>query len=218
MRLLDLFCGAGGAAMGYYRAGFQVVGVDIQPQRHYPFEFHQADALEYLAEHGREFDVIHASPPCQAWSVETPMRYRNTHPRMIDVTQCALRLAGKPYVIENVPNARRELRSPLLLCGSMFGLQVWRHRYFEVNPECFSLLPPCDHSNVPVLITGTPRRQGYPRQDPPVTLRRNAMGIDWPMPTSGLDEAIPPAYTQFIGRQLLEVIEHPQGMLYGGTS
>ncbi len=205
--LLDTFCGAGGCTKGYQRAGFRVTGVDILPQKHYcGDDFFLGDAIEYIQQHGHEYDVIHASPPCQAWSVETPARYRGDHPKLIDATRHALLDAGKPFVIENVPNARHELRSSLFLCGSMFGLRVWRHRYFEINPECFCLLPPCDHSLVPVLVTGTPRRRGYPRQDPPVTLRRSAMGIDWPMTTRELDQAIPPTYTEFVGRQLLEVI------------
>jgi DNA (cytosine-5)-methyltransferase 1 len=202
IKLLDLFCGAGGTAMGYHRASFEVVGVDIAKQPRFPFEFHQADALTYLAEHWQEFDVIHASPPCQGYSVETPMAYRQNHPRTITKVRQALIVTGKPFVIENVPNAKSDMVNPVTLCGSMFGLRVWRHRCFEIVPELFFLLPPCDHSFVPVLVTGTPRRKGYPRVDPPVTLRREAMGIDWKMPVSGLDQAIPPAYTEYIGKLL----------------
>lgn len=203
MRLLDLFCGAGGAGMGYHLAGFEVVGVDIAPQPHYPFEFHQADAFAYAPEHWQEFDVIHASPPCQAYSVETAEAYKALHPRLIAPIRKLLRATGKPYVIENVMGARRQLHNPIMFCGSMFGLRVWRHRYFEIYPEShLFLLPPCDHSGVPVLVTGTPRRRGYPRKDAPADLRREAIGIDW-MVTRELDEAIPPAYTEFIGRHLL---------------
>ena len=208
MRLLDLFCGAGGAGMGYHRAGFEVVGVDIVNQPRYPFTFIQADALEYCATHGHEFDVIHASPPCQAWSKETAMQYRGNHPKLIEPTREALAATGKPFVIENVPGARHELRNPVMFCGSMFGLRVWRHRYFEFHPELFTLMPPCNHSFVPVLVTGTTRRKGCRRVDPPVALRRSAMGIDWPMRVAGLDEAIPPAYTEFIGRQLWQALEN----------
>lgn len=203
-KLLDLFCGAGGAGMGYHLAGFEVVGVDIKPQPRYPFEFHQADAFAYLAQYGHLFDAIHASPPCQGYSVETPMLYRHNHPRMIMAVRQALSAIGKPFVIENVPNAKSDMLNSVTLCGTMFGLQVWRHRCFEIVPELFTLLPTCDHSFAPVLVTGTPRRKGYPRRDPPVTLRRAAMGIDWNMTTRGLDEAIPPAYTRFIGEQLLQ--------------
>ena len=148
--------------MGYHRAGFEVVGVDIAKQPRFPFEFHQADALTYLAEHWQEFDVIHASPPCQGYSVETPMAYRQNHPRTITKVRQALIVTGKPFVIENVPNAKSDMVNPVTLCGSMFGLRVWRHRCFEIVPELFFLLPPCDHSFVPVLVTGTTRRKGYP--------------------------------------------------------
>lgn len=203
MRLLDLFCGAGGAAMGYHRAGFEVVGVDIKPQKHYPFEFHQADALEYCAEHGREFDAIHASPPCQRYSVSTPPSRKSGHPDLIGATREALEACGRTYAIENVTGARMLLRNPIVLCGTMFGLPIWRHRWFEVVPAATNLLPPCRHDGVPVLITGTTRRKGYKRADPPIAVRRWAMGIDW-MVTAELDEAIPPAYTEWIGRQLME--------------
>ena len=202
-KLLDLYCGDGGAGSGYYLAGFEVVGVDIAPKKHYPFEFHQADALTYLAEHWWEFDAIHASPPCQAWSKETAMQYRGNHPKLIEPTREALAATGKPFVIENVPGARHELRNPVMFCGSMFGLRVWRHRYFEFHPELFTLMPPCNHSFVPVLVTGTTRRKGCRRVDPPVALRRSAMGIDWPMRVAGLDEAIPPAFTEYVGNLLI---------------
>ena len=202
---LDLFCGAGGCSKGYDEAGFDMTGVDIKLQKHYPYRFVQADWAEYLAEHWREYDFIHASPPCQAWSCETPISYRDNHPRLIAPVREALLATGKPFVIENVKAARRELQNPVMLCGSMFGLQVWRHRYFEIVPECAFLLPPCDHSGVPVLVTGTPRRRGYPRVDPPVTVRRAAMGIDW-MPVRSLDEAIPPAYTRFIGSEIMAAL------------
>jgi len=187
--------------MGYHRAGFEVVGVDIAKQPHYPFEFHQADALGYLAEHWHEFDVIHASPPCQGYSEETRKEYRANHPDLIGAVREALESLGKPYIIENVDGARRLLQSPFVLCGTMFGLPIWRHRWFEVRPAVFDLLPPCNHSGIPVLITGTTRRKGYPRKDPPVALRRTAMETPW-MSIPELDEAIPPAYTEWIGRRI----------------
>lgn len=139
-RVLDLFCCAGGAAMGYHRAGFEVVGVDLAPQPNYPFEFIQADALEYVAEHGHEFDVRHASPPCQAFS-KTRTLHGNTHPELVEPTREALREVGGPYIIENVVGA--PLEDPLMLCGSEFGMQapdvdgtplkLLRHRLFESN-------------------------------------------------------------------------------------
>ena len=116
--------------MGYHRAGFEVVGVDIAPQPHYPFEFHQADALEYCVEHGREFDVIHASPPCQAYSV---LRFitKKDYPDYIPQTRIVLQNAGKPWIIENVIGA--PLQSTVMLCGAWFGLKVYRHRLFETS-------------------------------------------------------------------------------------
>ena len=126
--LLDLFCGAGGCSAGYVRAGFKVVGVDNKCQKNYPYEFIQADALEYVRSHGHEYDVIHASPPCQAYSCLTPARYKHNHADMIDETRDALEESKKPFVIENVSGARHKLKSPLMLCGSMFGLPIRRHR------------------------------------------------------------------------------------------
>jgi hypothetical protein len=128
VRLLDLFSGAGGAAVGYARAGFEVVGVDIEPQPNYPFEFHQADALEFCREHGHEFDAIHASPPCQAY---TPLRavHGKDYPDMLAATREALEATGLPWVIENVPGA--PINSGIFLCGTMFDLRVYRHRWFE---------------------------------------------------------------------------------------
>src|SRR3990167_5935443 len=116
--------------MGYHRAGFEVVGVDHLPQKHFPFEFHQDDALEYLAKHGREFDVIHASPPCQHYSAMQHIK-KNKHkwPDLVGPVREGLLVAGKPYVIENVVGA--PLRVDLMLCGTMFGLGIIRHRIFE---------------------------------------------------------------------------------------
>jgi len=226
VRLLDLFCGAGGAGMGYHRAGFEVVGVDIAPQPRYPFEFHQADALEYCAEHGHEFDVIHASPPCQfATRLRSLHAARHEYVNWIPQTREALRLTGLPFVIENVAGARVHLRSPVMLCGTMFGLRtgdadLWRHRLFEINGPLF-LVPSCQHRNRVIGIYG-----GHGRDRRVVTVvghtgekstrqatngfscaeRNEAMRIDW-MTQAELSQAIPPAYTEFIGRQLLQAIE-----------
>lgn len=206
-RLLDLFCGAGGAAMGYHRVGFDVAGVDIKPQPHYPFRFYQAEALEFCEKHGAEFDVIHASPPCQRYCEETPMAYRKNHPDLIAETREALQKTGKPFVIENVENARALLINPVMLCGSMFGLKVWRHRYFEIFPRPFILTPTCNHSELPVLITGTTRRsmKNGGRFEFTAQECRDASGLDW-MTRNEMDEAIPPAYTEFIGRELMKAI------------
>jgi DNA (cytosine-5)-methyltransferase 1 len=131
-RLLDLFCGAGGAGMGYFRAGFEVVGVDINLQKRYPFEFHQADALEYLQDHWQEFDAFHASPVCKQF---TKLRFihKREYPDFITPIRPLLVATGKPWVIENVPGA--PLINPIILCGTMFPeLRVYRHRAFETNP------------------------------------------------------------------------------------
>jgi DNA (cytosine-5)-methyltransferase 1 len=209
-RLLDLFSGAGGSAMGYHRAGFEVVGVDIASQKNYPFEFHQDDALEYLREHGHEFDAIHASPPCQAYSTFTPNSHKGSHPDLIEPTRELLREAGKPYVIENVKGARFLLVNPIVLCGSMFGLPIWRHRYFEIYPSGLLLVPPCRHDFKPILITdnGGPNANGWgkPRKRTPIDKKRAAAGIDW-MTNDEITEAIPPAYCEYIGKQLLNVIK-----------
>src|SRR3990167_3259097 len=130
-RLLDLFCGAGGSAVGYSRAGFDdIVGVDNRPMPRYPFTFVQADALEYVAEHGREFDAIHASPPCQGYSVmrNLPWLKAKEYPLLIEPTRELLEAFGKPWIIENVMGAK--LRAGWL-CGTMFDLPIFGHRYFE---------------------------------------------------------------------------------------
>jgi DNA (cytosine-5)-methyltransferase 1 len=211
MRLLDLFCGAGGCAVGYHRAGFEVVGVDLHPQKHYPFEFHQADALEYLAEHGAEFDVIHASPPCQRFCVGTPDR--SIHPDLIGVTREALIKSGKPYVIENVPAA--PLKISFMLCGSMFGLRstngtvIQRHRIFEA-PWFVGLTPTCNHeSGNTITVTGhgtTSGNRATLGRNVPVAEMQSAMGIDW-MNRDELSQAIPPAYTLWIGKRIMEAMK-----------
>jgi DNA (cytosine-5)-methyltransferase 1 len=209
MRLLDLFCGAGGDGMGYHRAGFEVVGVDIKPQPHYPFEFHQADALEYVREHGREFDAIHASPPCQAYSMMT--RDHSKHPDLYGPTRSALIETGLPWIIENVIAA--PYHSGVTLCGTMFGLGIWRHRNFETS---WLILMPmvCDHSGErPVTISqsnGTPEAKGivdykHARQAP-FSVGRRLMGMPWAETQSEIGLAIPTAYTEWIGRQLIAAL------------
>jgi hypothetical protein len=205
-RLLDLFCGAGGAAMGYHRAGFDVVGVDIEPQPHYPFEFIQADALDALDAllawqryaNIDAPDAIHASPPCQAWSRATAWTGdRATHPKLIDPVRELLREIGIPYVIENVQDARRDLEHPIRLCGSQFGLPVQSHRYFEIVPTPFVLMPPCHHQ-----ATDASRDHGAKQTE---SQFRAALGCEW-MTVLEARQAIPPAYTEWIGAQLLEVM------------
>jgi len=207
VKILDLFCCAGGAAMGYHRSGFEVTGVDIKPQKHYPFQFVQGDVFELMStpDFYKRFDVIHASPPCQAYSLLTGDYHRGNHPKLIPDVQKILKKTGKPYIIENVSGARRELIRPIKLCGSMFGLKIFRHRWFEIFPEFLIMTPPCNHNFIPVLISGTPNRKGHKRKEQPLKIKRKAIGIDW-MITKELDEAIPPAYTEFLGKQLISFL------------
>ena len=212
--LLDLFCGAGGAAMGYHRAGFDVIGVDIEPQPHYPFDFVQADAMTYP--YLTDFDAIHASPPCQAYSV-TASLHTTEYPQLIDAIRGRLTATGLPYVIENVVGA--PLHNWLQLCGSSFGLGVRRHRRFETSwPILFA--PPCAHylQPAPVDVTGTggPAARavhngggGIHRKPRNLAEARQVMGIDW-MTRPELAEAIPPAYTEHIGGLL-------RGAVVGGA-
>lgn len=230
-RLLDLFCGAGGAGMGYHQAGFEVVGVDLAPQKHYPFEFHKVDAFEYLAEHWQEFDAIHASPPCQKFTALKAMWNAREHPDLIESTRQRLKVTGLPYVIENVPGA--PLTDYIILCGSMFGLgckraELRRHRWFEVNPQML-LTPCCQHGWTTQTIGvyghsggwsnrvrsavigvygghGRDRRRRMNGQNFPTSARAEAMGIDW-MTGTELSQAIPPAYTRFIGEQLMKALQ-----------
>ena len=209
MRLLDLFCGAGGAAMGYHRAGFEdITGVDIVDQPNYPFVFERGDALEYVMEHGHEFDVIHASPPCQTYSV-TANLHENVYPDLLEPTRDILSSIGKPYVIENVPGA--PLENYLILCGTMFGLRVRRHRLFECHPPIYFAPYSCNHyfrtggdlriyQTVDALNNGkgiTVAGKSYE-----LTAGSIAMDIDW-MNKAELSQAIPPAYTEFIGRRIM---------------
>jgi DNA (cytosine-5)-methyltransferase 1 len=211
-KLLDLFCGAGGAGMGYHRAGFDVTGVDLAPQKRYPFTFIQGDALEYVAAHGHEFDAIHASPPCQAYCDLRALHPEREYPDLIADIRRALAATGRPYVIEN--NDRAPLRAPVLLCGTMFGLgtgdrELWRHRMFETTIGII-LTPQCAHRTRPKVVGvyggsgGHSRREGGP-QMALTHERREAMGIDW-MTRDELSQAIPPAYAEFIGRQLLAAV------------
>lgn len=215
-RLLDLFCKAGGAAAGYAAAGFEVVGVDIELQRSYPFEGYQGDALVFLERFGREFDAIHASPPCQAFSVMKDMPDAREHPRLIGPVRELLRVIGKPYVIENVVGARSELVDPVLLCGTMFGLsaagfELQRHRLFETS---FPLAAPggCRHELPVIGVYGGHVRcrsnrfwrggadfPGFDKKQ----LAMTAMGVSHPMTMVELSEAIPPQYTEFVGRRLM---------------
>lgn len=210
--LLDLFCGAGGAGMGYHRAGFDVVGVDINPQPNYPFSFIQDDALAMgLAAGG--FDAIHASPPCPRYTTLAKGTNGNEddHPDLVDATRELILKSGLPYVIENVPGA--PLRDPIMLCGEMFDLDVIRHRMFESNILLMSPEHPQHRGRVsgyrhggwfdgPYLaVYGDGGGKGS------VAQWQTAMGIHWTNNRKSIAAAIPPAYTEYIGTQLLQAIE-----------
>jgi len=219
-RLLDLFCGAGGAAMGYYRAGFEVVGVDIKPQKNYPFEFHQADAMTYALD---GFDAIHASPPCQGYSRlrHLPWLKGREYPLLIEPMRERLVAQSAPWVMENVEDAPL---AGLMLCGLSFGLPVYRHRLFETSAFMWSL----PHERHRAVIGHgrmiNDRRKGslnngsakgaWRSAQPIVTVAggqfrkadgERALCIDW-MSKDELSQAVPPAYTEYIGKQLLAAL------------
>lgn len=219
-RLLDAFCKAGGAGMGYHLGGYEVVGIDKEPQPNYPFSFVLGDAVEYIREHGAEYDAIHASPPCQKYSVLARSNYAKDYPDLVEPTRKALRAVGRPYVIENVPGA--PLESPVVLCGSMFGLDVRRHRLFESNVKIWQ--PVCFHEDQQVpkysiqvasyrgsrRVSGIVPVHGMGRQvwdlkdsaRPELDIWSEAMGIDW-MTREELSQAIPPLYTKWLAGFLL---------------
>lgn len=217
MRALDLFCCAGGASMGLYRAGLEVVGVDIEPQPNYPFEFIQADALTFDVS---GFDLVWASPPCQAF---TAYKRRKEHvaprPNLIPIVREKLKASGKPYIIENVEGARAELRDPVRLCGSMFGLDVRRHRLFETSFPVPQV--PCHHEwQTPRFAQATNRANlrrtveiGVWRI--PLKMQQRAMGIHW-MPLDKLSQAIPPAYSEWLAGHWYSSLADAESKLWLG--
>ncbi|MFI0513110.1 SAM-dependent methyltransferase [Streptomyces sp. WSLK1-5] len=199
--LLDLYCCQGGAAKGYGDAGFDVTGVDKDPQPRYPFRFVQADAIAFVLEHGVEFDFIHASPPCQHDSKCQRIQNRE-HPDLIAPTRAALEMTGRPWVIENVGDAVPKLRDPVMLCGTMFGLQTYRHRFLEAGGG-FTLPQPWHPAHTaPQAKMGRPVPPGHYGQFvgnfSGVDLARRVMGVPW-MNRDGIRECIPPAYAQWAG-------------------
>jgi hypothetical protein len=213
-RLLDLFCGAGGAGAGYSRAGFDIVGVDIAPQLDYPGVMVMADALDYVAENWRMFDAIHASPPCQASTALTKGTNKGReYAQLIPETRRLLKATGLPTVIENVQGS--DLRRDLTLCGEMFGLGVLRHRYFELDGG-FGAPQPA-HKPHRGRVRGW--RHGTYYDGPYVAVYGNgggkgsvaewqeAMGIDWTDDRKAIAEAIPPHFTEYIGRHLIAHLE-----------
>lgn len=206
-RLLDICCCQGGAARGYHDAGFDITGIDTEPQPNYPYTFIRGDGLKLLADPGfiRQFDAIHTSWPCQGYTNCQKIR-GNDHPKLIEPGRELLRATGLPYVQENVPGA--PLIDPVELCGAMFGLHTYRHRLFETN---WPLTAPAHPEHVhPTVKMGRPLREGdwyhavgnfsnvpYVRAD---------LGVPW-MTRDGIRECIPPAYTRFVGEQLMAVVE-----------
>jgi DNA (cytosine-5)-methyltransferase 1 len=221
VRLLDLYCKAGGASKGYADAGFEVVGIDIKKQKRYPFEFIQADCLEILQDldYLRTFDVIAASPPCQTHSRTKHLRDAQggttTKVDLIPQTREALIASGKPYVIENVPGA--PLIKPVQFCGSSFGLKVRRHRLFESNLELTGSVCKHKEQGKPIGVYGAMNdtAQGLDKTTGKYVIggstaktveeARQAMGIEW-MIWGELVEAIPPVYTHTIGKQLIDLL------------
>jgi DNA (cytosine-5)-methyltransferase 1 len=228
-KLLDLFCCQGGAGVGYQRAGFDVYGIDIDLQPNYPLSFQRGDALvtlDWLNAGGSldfhrkdgmverlalaDFAAAHASPPCQAYSTITPDP--DQHPRLIEPTRAGLIATGLPYVIENVAGARKELHHPAMLCGSSFGLGVRRHRFFESNVPM--LTPPCAHGTaVPIGVYGDHAERAVTPTRPNGTSRgvraatvaeasESLGGVEW-MTWHGMRECVPPAFTEYIGAQIL---------------
>lgn len=216
-RLLDLFCGAGGCAVGYERAGFEVVGVDVERQPNYPGRFYHGDALEVLERliagddpgwPAGEFDAIHASPPCPVHSSLNGWSGDSTSLDLIPQTRELLQATGLPYVIENVPGA--PLEGPVQLCGQALGLRVRRHRLFECS---FSVMvPQCQHPEPPVIVVGgsigrkvfDPRRKAIA---PSFEEALEVMETPWMKRRQEVVNAIPPRYTEHIGGYLMGEVE-----------
>jgi DNA (cytosine-5)-methyltransferase 1 len=206
--LLDLYCCAGGAGFGYEQAGFDVTGVDIEPQPKHRGKFIQADAIQYLKEHGHKYDVIHASPPCQAYSMAS-MQFRKAGKEYVDLIEATreeLMKIGKPYIIENVPGS--PLINPIELCGAMFGMRTYRHRLFESNIELE--VPPHPKHIAPNAKMGRPVKEGefiqYVGHFPGVKFVQEMTGLRW-LGQKELAQSIPPQYTKFIGEQIIKQLQ-----------
>jgi DNA (cytosine-5)-methyltransferase 1 len=204
-RLLDLFCGAGGCSVGYHRAGFDIVGVDNRPQPHYPFEFVQADAMTYPLD---GFDAIHASPPCQAYS-RALKHMAAEQPMLIDAIKTRLTENAAPWIIENVEGAPIPEQADLfgangtMLCGTAFGLRIYRHRLFETSfPLKGTVCSHTRHAMNPHSVQGRQRMYAEFGKSDPELIWRNEMGVEW-MGRHETREAIPPAYTEHIGQYLM---------------
>lgn len=201
--LLDAYCCQGGASAGYQAAGFCTTGIDIDEQPRYPWHFIRADAVAFIVEHGYRFAATHTSPPCQRYSACQRIQGR-PHPDLIGPTRAALELTGRPWVIENVEDARHELRSPITLCGQAFDLSTYRHRLFEASFP-IPVHPHLQHAATTVKMgralvpgdfyhaVGNFSGVGYVRDD---------LGVPW-MNRDGIRECIPPAFAEFVGSALL---------------
>lgn len=209
-RLLDLFCGQGGAGYGYHLAGFDVTGVDIRPITLHPLgtTFVHGDALEYLQAHGRDYDAIHASPPCRAYTNArhgAPVAYR--HPRLIEPVRTALKALGRPYVIENVPGA--PLQDPVVLCGAMFGLRTYRHRLLEASFDLAADVPAHPRHTARTARMGRAAGEGefhsLVGNFSGLEAAREVMGMWWAN-QDGIRQAVPPVYTRWVGERLLGVL------------
>lgn len=220
LRALDLFCGAGGASMGLFNAGYAVTGIDIKPQPNYPFWFIEWDAVAFPLE---GFDFVWASPPCQAHCALRHLMPHKHYECFIERTRDRLMAWGGPWVIENVPGA--PLRDTIQLCGSAFGLRVRRHRIFESNIELVGVACKHKEQSRPIDVSGTGGRRVNRRADDKggntnkprsISEAQEAMGIDW-MTRYELSQAIPPAYSQFIAQQLSSPPASPAGKTQKGS-
>lgn len=202
MKGLDLFCCAGGSSMGFYRAGFEMTGVDVAPQPNYPFRFVQADALEYVKEHAHEYDLVAASPPCQAHT-GVPNR-RDDHHDVLAETRELLKATGLPWVLENVPGA--PMPDAFLLCGSTFGLPIVRHRLFETSVDVGLVPSMCPQRSWDRAVEH-PGCYPYAHGAYRPAWREHVLPTVWPwMTLEEAGQAIPPQYTEWVGARLLEVL------------
>lgn len=212
-KILDAFCCQGGAGKGYADAGFDVTGVDIDPQPRYPYRFVQADAIAFILEHGAEFDFIHASPPCQHYTKARNLR-KNNHPDLIGPTRAVLKATGRPWVIENVEDAADWLNNPVRLCGAAFGLRTYRHRLFETGNGFLLPEPMHPEHSWPLVKMGRPPVPGhfnhYVGHFSGADQAREDLGTPW-MTKEGMRECIPPAYTRYVGQHLMHAVRRQQG-------
>lgn len=205
LKVLDCGCGGGGASRGYDLSGYDVTGIDIEPQPRYPYLFIQADMFDFIVKHGSEYDLIHVSPHCQRYSsITRTAGTQDKYPDQIAPVRELLKTIGKPYVIENVPGS--PLQADLMLCGTMFGLNIIRHRYFECNPPLWWPPQPCQHLRKVVKHGRRPDRTKHyaavTGHFSDVPYAQEAMEIDW-LGQNDLSQAIPPVYTEYIGRLMM---------------